>query len=224
VVGGARDGAYVRALPDEPSISVGALLEPGAGPALFGTPADVLANQHTPLDALWGSAASELLERLQEAATPEGRLEVLEGFLVARVQVAPSPVVSFAVSRLQLGWSVGRIVERTGYTHRHFLSLFRAEVGLGPKVYGRVVRFGRALDELVDGARTPAEIALAAGFSDQAHFAREFRELAGLTPGEYLDLSPRERHHVAVRSDFFKTAPREEAKVRRTLRSRRSPR
>lgn len=225
VVGGARTGFYIRALAMDPSASVGALLEPGAGTLLFGVPAEVLANQHTPLDALWGSDAGELFERLGEAPTPARRLEVLEDFLVERARGAGiSPVVSFALSRIELGWSVTRIVERTGYSHRHFLALFRGAVGLGPKEYARLVRFGRALDGLVEQAQRPAEVAIATGFSDQAHFNREFRAFAGLTPGEYLALSPRQRHHVAVSSDFFKTAQRDVGRVSGTLRSTRNPR
>ena len=56
------------------SASVGALLEPGAGPLLFGVPAEVLANQHTPLAALWGRAADELLERLGEQLTRQAHV------------------------------------------------------------------------------------------------------------------------------------------------------
>ena len=150
---------------------------------------------------------------------------MLERFLAERIRGAGiSQVVSFALSRIELGWSVTRIVERSGYTHRHFLSLFRGAVGLGPKEYARLVRFGRALDGLVEQAQRPAEVAITTGFSDQAHFNREFRAFAGLTPGEYLALSPRQRHHVAVRSDFLKTAHDEVGRVSGTLRSTRSPR
>ena len=82
----------------------------------------------------------------------------------------------------------------------------------------------RFQQQLVEQAQRPAEVAITTGFSDQAHFNREFRAFAGLTPGEYLALSPRQRHHVAVRSDFFKTAHDEVGRVSGTLRSTRSPR
>lgn len=54
-----------------------------------------------------------------------------------------------------------------------------------------------------------AELALEAGYSDQAHLTREFGELAGLSPVQFRRLSPAARLHVPVAtSNFFKTVPR----------------
>jgi len=51
--------------------------------------------------------------------------------------------------------------------------------------YVRSVRIGYACREMI-AAKTPlAEIASAAGFSDQSHFTRTFKRLKGMTPAEY---------------------------------------
>ena len=68
---------------------------------------------------------------------------------------------------------------------------FRDEFGLSPKIAARVIRFDRARRRLqqrvADGAAPAlAEVAADGGFSDQAHLAREFRELAGCTPSRWL--------------------------------------
>lgn len=51
------------------------------------------------------------------------------------------------------------------------------------KVYARLVRFDRVLR--VPGARL-TDVALDAGYYDQAHVDAEFRDLAGLTPTAFL--------------------------------------
>ena len=54
-----------------------------------------------------------------------------------------------------------------------------------------MIRFDRArrrLQQRVTGGAAPAlaELAADGGFSDQAHLAREFRELAGCAPSRWL--------------------------------------
>ena len=57
----------------------------------------------------------------------------------------------------------------------------RLSVGLTPKEYGRVLRFQHVLRH-VSSATTLVELAMTAGYSDQAHFSREFKGFAGVTP------------------------------------------
>src|SRR5262245_48038110 len=84
VVGGARSSAYIRDV-SQPVRSIGVALHPGVAPLLLGVPADELAERHTPLDLLWGRAASEIRERLAEAAAPERQLDVIEKVLIERL-------------------------------------------------------------------------------------------------------------------------------------------
>ena len=64
---------------------------------------------------------------------------------------------------------------------RHRRRVFQTAVGLSPKQVERIARFQRLLGELA--AVGSSEFA---GFYDQAHAIREFRALAGVTPGAYL--------------------------------------
>ena len=89
-------------------------------------------------------------------------------------------------------------VRASGLSHRHLLARFRAATGLAPKQHARILRFDGALDALAQGGDFAA-IAVDAGFADQAHFTREFRELAGVTPGQWRAARPAQSHHVAVR-------------------------
>ncbi len=87
----------------------------------------------------------------------------------------------------------------TGYSHRRFIELFRRAIGLSPKLYCRVLRFQSALERLAGRAtHSLADLALAAGYSDQAHFNREFREFTGMPPSEYREAAPERAYHVPV--------------------------
>jgi AraC-like DNA-binding protein len=182
-----------------PACSVGAQLRPGTAELLLGVPALDLAGRHTPLDALWGRFADELRERLAAAADPQRRLEIFEAALLARLPRvrAIHPAVAHALAQFAAGDDVAGVVDDVGYSHRRFIALFRGAVGLSPKRYCRVQRLQRAIARLP--TRSLAEVALDAGYSDQAHLSREFRELAGVSPGEYRALVPAPSNHVPIR-------------------------
>jgi AraC-like DNA-binding protein len=200
IVGGARTTYYVRDI-SEPACSVGAQLLPGAAEILFGVPADELACRHTPLEDLWGHSVVETRERLIEGNSLKERLDILESILVARLPRLHGlhPAVAQALAQLTTSTDVREVVKQSGYSHRRFIELFSRAVGLTPKLYCRVVRFQRVLElTAAKPSSSKIDVALAAGYSDQPHFNRQFREFAGLTPSEYDKLSPTSPNHVPI--------------------------
>lgn len=199
IVGGARTSAYVRDV-SRPTRSVGAQLRPGVAELLFGVPAEALAERHTRLDDLWGAAARGARDRMRAAPSPADQLDAFERVLAERLPVigALHPVVAHALGRLALGDDVAAVVATTGYSHRAFIELFRRAVGLAPKRWARVQRLSRAL--AAPPSAPWAVVADAAGYSDQAHLAREFRALTGVTPGAYRAAAPAQSHHVVVKN------------------------
>ncbi len=190
---------YIREV-SRPLCSVGATLLPGAAFALFGARADELAVRHTRLEDLWGPGAVGLLrERLAGACSPAERLDVFESMLAARLPRVDGlhPAVAQALHDLRTSRPVHEAVQRSGYSHRTLIDLFSGAVGLSPKRYARVRRFHTALRYASQDASW-ADIAASVGYSDQAHFVREFREFAGVTPARYRRAMPRFAHHVPV--------------------------
>ena len=78
---------------------------------------------------------------------------------------------------------IGALAEAIGCSRKHLVSQFRAQVGLPPKSVARILRFERAEKLLSRSGARPLEVALACGYFDQSHLIRDFRELAGATPG-----------------------------------------
>ncbi|HEY0838777.1 MAG TPA: AraC family transcriptional regulator [Vulgatibacter sp.] len=198
IVGGSRTEAYVREVSWSTG-SVGAQLAPGAACAVLGLPAVELADRHTALADLWGQEAHEWRERIAAEASPAKRLDRFEQLLASRISTGPERMIGWAVGEIAKGTDIGRIVEASGFSHRHFLSIFRREVGLAPKRFARVVRFQRSIEVLskAEGGASLAEVAHAAGYADQAHFTREFTAMAGLPPGRYRAAPRRHPNHVA---------------------------
>ena len=74
---------------------------------------------------------------------------------------------------------------QAGLSPSHFSRLFKATIGKSPMQFVTSYRLDQARKQLADPARPLSEIALACGFSDQAHFSRVFRRAEGVTPSAY---------------------------------------
>ncbi|OOG44185.1 helix-turn-helix transcriptional regulator [Polaromonas sp. A23] len=201
---GARTRHYVKAVAS--SESAGVQLLPGAAQVLLGLPADELCEQHVRLDDLWGASAGLMREQLLEASSPAQKMLRLQTLLLARLQPAPASSTLFmvkrAVAQLKAGISVRQVAAHSGYSHRQFIRLFSETVGLSPKLYSRVRRFQHAL-ELMQRTGTGtwmelADVAMEAGYNDQPHFNRDFREFSGLTPELYRRAPVVSPNHVPV--------------------------
>ncbi len=201
VVGGARDTFYLKDI-SRPQASVGAQLQPGAAELLLGVPAGELAGRHTALDDLWGRDASIALEQFADAPSPAARVDRLEALLLSRLPRVRGlrPAVAEALARLSAEptTEVGDVVASSGFSHRHFIALFRDAVGLAPKAYARVARFQAALKRLGAPAPRMIDVALDAGYADQPHYNRDFRAIAGVSPRGYRRASPVYENHVPV--------------------------
>lgn len=195
---------YYMAGPKPAGIVLGASFRPGMAAAILGASLTELRDRHVSIEELWGYRGLELHERLAAIHDPHAICRALEAELTARIErpLLIHPAVAYA---LRPGLRrVDEIQRHSGYSPRRFIELFHSAVGLTPKHYYRVQRFSSALARMAQGhgeARL-ADVALDAGYADQAHFSREFRELAGVAPSTYRPRAPdSEHHHVVARRE-----------------------
>lgn len=162
---------------------VGVRFAPGTAPAVLKVPAHELLDRRVDLADLWGArAARRLTERIDAAPDPVAALEELA---VARAADAPfDPLLREVARLLDGGATVAAAAGAVGLGARQLHRRALVGFGYGPKTLARVLRLQRALDLVWRGAPY-AGAALAAGYADQAHLAREVRDLAGMTLGDY---------------------------------------
>jgi AraC-like DNA-binding protein len=172
---------------------IGVHFRPGRAVPVLGMPASELVNAHVDLESVWGRTAAELRERLCAATAPAKRFAVLEEVLLrcmrqSRPRHGAIPIALDALEQADEAVKVRDVARRVGLSQRRFIQLFTADVGLTPKLYGRVRRFQR-VRELVRNTREPdwAAVALQCGFFDQSHLIRDFSEFSGFSPAAYLN-------------------------------------
>ncbi len=203
VVQGPSDRFGVRGT-EGPSAVIGVHFTPGGAAAFFGGALPALRSRTELLEDVWGPAVRTLREQLQAAGPPQRALQLLHDHLVLRLRDAepPDPLAAYAVEAFRRDPTLARVgpVQReTGCTPSQFIRRFEQAVGLTPKRYARVLRFGTLLPTLVRcGPRDWAQIAAGGGYFDQAHLIREFRQLAGMAPGAYAPVQADQPTHVAL--------------------------
>lgn len=187
---------YYRAGPKPAGAVVGAAFRPGAAGATLVVPAEELLDLHVTIDELWGKSGRALHERLTSTAGPRAALALLERALTARIRMPllMHPAVAHAL-RHACSQPIEQVRKQTGYSHRHFVALFRSAVGLTPKQHSRVRRFSAAVHRLATGSVRLADLAADVGYADQAHLTREFRAFCGVPPSAYRPRAPQSPHH-----------------------------
>ena len=130
--------------------------------------------------------------RLLEAGLLDEALRMIEEWLLARaasVGLEATPALTAATrlfeSRGQA--SVQLVAEEVGLSVRQLERQFQTQIGLPPKLLGRLSRFEAATHHIF-AAQEPSFTRLAheLGYADQAHFNREFRAFATKSPSTFL--------------------------------------
>jgi AraC-like DNA-binding protein len=188
---------------------IGIVFEAGGFPAFASDAADLFSNRIVDLEDVWGLQVRTLRDRLREIPSPQARLECFEAFLCRSFKARltePRPIrhcaVTFALKRFAHAPSVATVrdvARGTGWSERRFSQVFREQIGLTPKVWCRLQRFQRAVQQLHAGADVPwSELALNCGFYDQSHFANEFRAFSGVDITTYSARRTQWANHIAV--------------------------
>jgi AraC-like DNA-binding protein len=191
-VDGSRYGSFVAGLHDAPALTehageghgIQAYLTPLGGRRLLGMPMGELTRQVVELEDLIGT--NELSERLAAAPDWGTRFALLERAIAERTLAAPpvAPELEWVWQRLHEDVPIGELAAKLGWSRRHLAATVHRELGMAPKPLARLLRFERAVERLRAGADL-TDVALDSGYYDQAHFNRDFKAFAGVTPTEY---------------------------------------
>jgi AraC-like DNA-binding protein len=160
------------------SRTIGVRFRPGVARPFLRVPPAELTDKTFALEDLWGQRARDLEGRLERELS--GR--TLTAALMA--PPAPDPVkraieaVVEAHGAIDLDW----VADQAGMSPRQFRRRCFEESGLAPKHLCRILRFRHACELANARGNGWAAIAIDAGYFDQAHLIRDFREFTGRAP------------------------------------------
>ena len=171
---------------------VGVRFHPYGAAAAVGPPQRDLAGQTIDVASVDPRLGRSLREVQDRAGSTLDAVACVQAVLLRHcADAAPDPRVRHVVAEIERRHglvSIDRLAQTAGLTRRHLERQFLRQVGVPPKRLARIARFQRALRLLEDtpAPRPGAMTAADCGYADQAHFVRDFRDLAGCAPGAHL--------------------------------------
>jgi AraC-like DNA-binding protein len=185
---------------EENSAAIVVVFKEGGAAAFFSQPVNEFYGESVGLDLLIEREEFERVrEDLREAVDDKERIKVIEVFLMRRmrkglirerVKRMEDGLVMAAVEKIKNSGGKLRVKELAAslfVSQDVFEKKFRNVVGATPKQYSSIVRMRRLL--LDNDNQKLLELAIEAGFYDQAHFNHEFKVFTGLTPKELFKSS-----------------------------------
>jgi AraC-like DNA-binding protein len=150
-------------------------------------------NQVADYRAISGRPINTLHTRLQETASWNKRIALLEAFLHQQLEQAGKKLSKISVVRelmvelqqQEVYDTMETIATRYGISTRYMQQLFLHYTGLTPKLYSQVTRFQHSLRLVTARNTSLTDIAYECGYADQSHFIKEFKAFTGFTPSGY---------------------------------------
>lgn len=167
---------------------------PHSAGLFFDIPINELADETFDLREIAGLAADELEEKLCYRDGIDSKVALIEQFLEARLserniydqqRIAHNITL---INTLNAQLTVDELAADACLSRKQHERVFKKMVGLSPKQFLKVIRFQYALlAHQQHSNESLTELAYRCGYYDQSHMISDFRELSGITPGQYFN-------------------------------------
>jgi AraC-like DNA-binding protein len=154
-------------------------------------PVDEITGQIVDLTDVLGKGIKEIQEKICEAKTDDKKISLVENLLLNLMKSDTNIYnndIRYAISQMRSNKkiSIFELASVVNMSKRNFERRFLEYVGLTPVFYNRIVRFQKTiqlLNKKEDLSFT--ELAYLAGYFDQSHFIRDFKQFYGQAPKEF---------------------------------------
>jgi AraC-like DNA-binding protein len=189
-VAGVTQGKFSRTLEGEGGVFA-AKFTPGGFYPFVGVPISTFTDRVLTLAEVFADSASALEKNILGSESDAERITILEEFLRRRLTGADEHVariseIVYAIQHDRSILKVEDLVDRYEMNKRTLQRLFARYVGVSPKWVIQRYRLHEAAEQLAAHTSiSQSTLALELGYSDQAHFVRDFKAVVGTSPASY---------------------------------------
>ena len=170
---------------------IGVKFNAGALNVLLNGPASDYVDRELSASKYFGSGVTDIFETGADALTDETIVSVLNKFLVhfAEPVTAKQTQVAKLLDCIKNSgeiYTVASLAQRADLSVRTLQRLFNQYIGLSPKWLLRKYRLHDALAALETNTLKMVELATQLEYADQSHLIRDFKDMLGMSPAQYL--------------------------------------
>lgn len=150
---------------------------------------DAFKNAVIDINEVWGEKAGILSNRIDNEDSNEGKIDLIEAFLLTCLEPPKDSVVDnalFSIFSANGNINVRQLSQGAYLSLAQFRKRFNEEVGISPSQYCKVVRVNAALNSALRKSVSLTDISYSLGYFDQAHFIKDFKTVVGVSPKKYL--------------------------------------
>ncbi|HMV50418.1 MAG TPA: AraC family transcriptional regulator [Blastocatellia bacterium] len=175
---------------------LGIRFAPGGPLPFFSCPPEELTNRIVSLEDAAAALDRELSQHPYDARGLPEKIRRIQSVLLNRLRACQEQGASLQRAIAQIVHSGGQtsvdaLANDLGLSGRQLERRFLREVGLGPKLLCRILRFQQVFRAVERADGKWAQVAADCGYYDQAHLIRDFRQFAGQTPAALFAPLPR---------------------------------
>ncbi|WP_343067656.1 AraC family transcriptional regulator [Winogradskyella flava] len=142
-------------------------------------------------EAIFGKEILDIRTEVLNKNEASHKFEIIESWLIDRLAKNKTPKLELVdiLSQLQTKpiSDHNTIVATYSKTQKHLINQFKTYFGLTPKVFHRIFRFNKILQQIQNKQNLVwSQLAYEFGYSDQSHFIKEFKEFSGFNPQEFI--------------------------------------
>lgn len=170
------------------------VLQPSTLFLLTGIPASEICNTFIDAEAIWGNEIRSLHEQMCAAEPLEEVIRIAEVFLEKIIRRSKYSIqgldrVGSLILNQTKTLTMDRLAADSCLSSRQFQRKFTERIGIGPKLFDKVVRFEKAF--FMKNANPHLDwlsIALACGYYDYQHLAKDYKYFTAMTPTGFYEM------------------------------------
>ncbi len=188
LLGSSVEAKQVRRIPN--ALYFGVRLKPGMFISYEGLSLKNITNQDLFFEGTTEDIQS-FFEKLSRTDILNRKIELFHTYFDSYIDVSEvNDLTGYMLSEInssQGNVRIHELADELHYSERHISRIFLDSMGFTPKTFARIVRFQNAMDSILHQPMLSlCDYMSELGYSDQAHFQREFKQYTGTTPRRFL--------------------------------------